>query len=57
MIRSEKACKLDLHVGIVRANKTLVNDNFGWAVFMQIMYLNYQIFVNLCTIELQKEFI
>jgi len=34
MIGSEKACKLDLHVGIVRANKMLVNDNFGWVRFM-----------------------
>jgi len=52
MIGSKKACRLDLHIGIVRANKMLVNDNFGWAVFMQIMCLNYQILVNLCTIEL-----
>jgi hypothetical protein len=28
MIRSEKACKLYLHKGIVRDNKTRVNDSF-----------------------------
>ncbi len=35
MVGSEKACKLNLHKGIVRANKMLVNDNFGRAVFLQ----------------------
>jgi len=39
MIGSKKACRLYLHIGIVRANKMLVNDNFGWAVFMQIYVL------------------
>jgi len=35
MVGSEKACKLNLHNGIVRANKMLVNENFGGAVFLQ----------------------
>ena len=34
MIGSEKACELDFHIGIVRANKMQVNDNFGGAEFM-----------------------
>jgi len=35
VIGSKKARGLNLHVGIVRANKMLVNDNFGGADFMQ----------------------
>jgi hypothetical protein len=35
VIGSKKARELNLHVGIVRANKMLVNDNFGGADFMR----------------------
>jgi hypothetical protein len=34
MIGPEKACKLDFHVGIVRANKMQVNDYFGRGEFL-----------------------
>jgi hypothetical protein len=34
MIGPEKACKIYLHVGIVRANKMQVNDYFGWGEFL-----------------------
>jgi hypothetical protein len=40
MIGSEKAGKLDLHDGIVRANKMQVNDYFGGVEFtVKIMRL------------------
>ena len=41
MIGSEKACELDFHIGIVRANKMQVNDNFGGA---EIMVKTMQLF-------------
>ena len=34
MVGSEKACKFDFHVGIVRANKMQVNDYFGGVKFL-----------------------